>query len=96
MDTGRFLTATEAAAILRCSPRTIRSAITAGRLPSVRLGPRLVRIPEAGLAAWQASWTAGYNPAVERAIATPPAETRSAPSVQMLDGPPAGLRGLVT
>jgi excisionase family DNA binding protein len=46
-----YLTVDEAAALLRVNPATIRRRIEDGRLPVVRLGRRLVRIPADAIAA---------------------------------------------
>ena len=44
----RFLTVTEAAALLRVHPETIRRAVRKGKIPEARRVPggRLIRIPE--------------------------------------------------
>ena len=44
-----FLSAREAAELLRCSPEKVRAAVAAGALPGVRIGARTLRIPVAAL-----------------------------------------------
>jgi excisionase family DNA binding protein len=39
-----YLTPSEIAAVLRCSERSVRRAIEDGRLPAVRVGPRITRV----------------------------------------------------
>ena len=46
---GKLLTIHEAAARLSCSKRTVWRLIAAHRLPSIRLGARSTRVPEAAL-----------------------------------------------
>jgi excisionase family DNA binding protein len=40
----RKISIAEAAEYFGCSPRTIRRAITAGRLRAYRVGPRMIRV----------------------------------------------------
>ncbi len=42
---GPFLTVKEAASLLGVSTRTVYGWIRDGRIPSVRLGPKLLRVP---------------------------------------------------
>jgi len=44
----------EAAALLRCSPETVRRRVRAGQIPATRLGPAgsAIRIPADALNAW--------------------------------------------
>lgn len=44
---------TETAELLGVSPKTVRRYIAAGRLKAVRLGPRLIRVDPASVAALQ-------------------------------------------
>jgi excisionase family DNA binding protein len=41
-----LLTVREAAERLRVSDKTVRRMITKGEIPVIRVGPRLIRIPE--------------------------------------------------
>jgi len=47
----RLISLTQAAESLDVNPRTIRRWIAAGRLPAYRVGPRLVKVDPADLAA---------------------------------------------
>ncbi len=44
-QSGPFLTVKEAAALLGVSTRTVYGWIRDGRIPSVRFGPKLLRVP---------------------------------------------------
>jgi excisionase family DNA binding protein len=44
VDDAGYLTLPEIAAVLRCSERSVRRAIEDGRLPAVRVGPRITRV----------------------------------------------------
>ena len=47
----RLISLTQAADNLGVDPRTIRRYVAAGRLPAYRVGPRLIKIDPADLAA---------------------------------------------
>ena len=52
-----LMTVTEAARQLALSRATMSDMVRAGRIPSVRIGPRTVRIPADGLSRWIAERT---------------------------------------
>jgi excisionase family DNA binding protein len=47
----KLLKVAEAASILNCSQKSVRAAVNAGRLPAVKVSPRVVRIPSDSLTA---------------------------------------------
>ena len=49
-----LLTIPEAAALLRIARNTCYELVQQGKLPAVRLGERIIRIPRFGLEAWLA------------------------------------------
>ena len=49
LDNPTLLTVPEVADVLRISPASVRRLIDAGKLPAVRLGPRLIRVHRSGL-----------------------------------------------
>lgn len=51
-QTNRLLTYREVAEVLRVSRRTVQGLVSGGRLPSLRVGPRGVRVLESDLDAF--------------------------------------------
>ena len=69
----RYLTPTEAAAALRVSPDTVLRLVASGDLPSLRVSPRIIRIPVPAFEAFQAGRIPSKRPVVRRARSTEPA-----------------------
>ena len=58
-----LLTVAEAAKLLRLSRSQVYNLVSAGQLPTVRLGPRGIRIPRQALLDWIAAHTEpGHGP----------------------------------
>lgn len=60
----RHLAPKELAWLWGCHPKTVRRLIRAGRLPAVRLGPRLTFVTEVDAAAFYASRMSNLSPCV--------------------------------
>ena len=56
------VTPTEAAALLGVGRRRLKGLLDAGEVPSIRLGPRTVRVPVANLREWLKRKALARNP----------------------------------